>query len=142
MGYALNAGIAGVFARPEPAGAVVLAGDGGFQMTLNELSTFQQLKRPGDKLLCIVLDNDVLGRVAFGFDSAEGCDIIGPDYVALAKAYGGDGIRLDKSCDADKVVRMALEKEGLFLIHVLVDPKLKADMATFSDKSISLMNSG
>lgn len=89
-----------------------------------------------------MLDNDVLGRVAFGFDSAEGCNIIGPDYVALAKAYGGDGIRLDKSSDADKVVRMALSTEGLFLIHVIVDPKLKADMATFSDSSIALMNSG
>ena len=35
MGYALNAGIAAILARVEPAGAVVLAGDGGFQMTLN-----------------------------------------------------------------------------------------------------------
>lgn len=35
MGYALNAGIASVLACPEPKGAVVLAGDGGFQMTLN-----------------------------------------------------------------------------------------------------------
>jgi thiamine pyrophosphate-dependent acetolactate synthase large subunit-like protein len=34
MGYALNAGIAAILARPAPAGAVVLAGDGGFQMTL------------------------------------------------------------------------------------------------------------
>lgn len=92
--------------------------------------------------MCIVLDNDVLGRVAFGFKSAKGCDIIGPDYVALAKAYGGDGIRLNKSCESEKVVRMALEKDGLFLIHVIVDPNLKADMATFSDNSITLMNSG
>jgi hypothetical protein len=37
---------------------------------------------------------------------------------------------------------MALEKEGLFLIHVIVDPNLKADMATFTDNSIALMNSG
>jgi thiamine pyrophosphate-dependent acetolactate synthase large subunit-like protein len=35
MGYALNAGIASILASPAPAGAVVLAGDGGFQMTLN-----------------------------------------------------------------------------------------------------------
>lgn len=92
--------------------------------------------------MCIVLDNDVLGRVAFGFENALGCDIIGPDYVALAKAYGGDGIRLDKSSDAEQVVRMALAAEGLFLIHAIVDPTLKADMATFSDNSINLMNSG
>ena len=83
-----------------------------------------------------------MGRVAFGFESAKGCGIIGPDYVALAKAYGGDGIRLDKSSDAERVVRQALAAKGLFLIHVIVDPKLKADMVTFSDNSIKLMTSG
>jgi TPP-dependent 2-oxoacid decarboxylase len=48
VGYALNAAIAAVLARPAPAGAVVLAGDGGFQMSLQELPTFQQMRRPGD----------------------------------------------------------------------------------------------
>lgn len=43
MGYALNAGIAAILARPEPAGAVVLAGDGGFQMTLNVRSCAMSL---------------------------------------------------------------------------------------------------
>jgi thiamine pyrophosphate-dependent acetolactate synthase large subunit-like protein len=142
MGYALNAGVAAVFAQPEPSGAVVLAGDGGFQMSLQELATFQQLKRPGDKLLCIVLDNQVLGRVAFGFDSAAGCDIGGPDYVALAKAYGGDGVLLNNSADAPNVLKKALEADGLFLVHVAVDPTVRADMATFKDNSLTVMNSG
>ena len=144
MGYALCAGIAGIFAQPGPAAAVVLAGDGGFQMSLQELATFQQMKRPGDKLICFVFDNAVLGRVAFGFDNAGGCELTGPDYVALAKAYGGDGVRLDKSDDADKIVKQALDSstEGLFLVHVLVDPKVKADMTTFHDTSLEVMNSG
>jgi len=142
MGYALCAGIAAVLAKPEPAGGVVLAGDGGFQMSLQELSTFQQMKRPGDKLLCIVFDNQVLGRVAFGFDDAKGCEMMGPDYVALAKAYGGDGVRLDSSADAEKVMKHAMEAEGLFLIHVIVDPEVKADMAAFHDNSLKVMNSG
>jgi thiamine pyrophosphate-dependent acetolactate synthase large subunit-like protein len=142
MGYALNAAVAAVFAQPEPSGAVVLAGDGGFQMSLQELATFQQLKRPGDKLLCIILDNGVLGRVAFGFDSAAGCDIGGPDYVALAKAYGGDGVFLNNSAEAPKIVKEALEADGLFVIHVAVDPTVRADMATFKDNSLAVMNSG
>jgi thiamine pyrophosphate-dependent acetolactate synthase large subunit-like protein len=142
MGYALCAGVAGVFAQPEPAAAVVLAGDGGFQMTLQELATFQQCKRPGDRLICIVFDNAVLGRVAFGFSDAGGCDIKGPDYVALAKAYGGDGVLLDNSENAETVIRKALSTEGLFLVHVLVDPAVKADMASFKDTSLSVMNSG
>jgi len=76
MGYALNAAVAGILSVPKgPAGAVVLTGDGGFQMSLQELATFQQMKREGDKLLCIVFDNQVLGRVAFGFDKAAGCEM-------------------------------------------------------------------
>lgn len=142
MGYALNAAIAAVLARPAPAGAVVLAGDGGFQMSLQELATFQQMRRPGDKLLCVVFDNQFLGRVAFGFDNAKGCELTGPDYVVLSKAYGGDGIRLDDSADAEAVVLNAMTAEGLFVIHVCVDPNVKADMAAFKDNSLTLMNSG
>jgi thiamine pyrophosphate-dependent acetolactate synthase large subunit-like protein len=142
MGYALNAAIAGILCKPEPAGAVVLAGDGGFQMSLQELATFQQMKRPGDKLLCIVFDNQVLGRVVFGFENAKGCEMIGPDYVALAKAYGGDGIRLDDCDKAAGVMKQALAADGLFLIHVIVDPEVKADMATFKDNALKVMASG
>jgi acetolactate synthase I/II/III large subunit len=142
MGYALNAAVAAILARNAPAGATVLAGDGGFQMSLQELATFQQMRRPGDKLLCVVFDNQCLGRVAFGFDNAKGCEMVGPDYVALAKAYGGDGILLKKSSDADDVIQRAMAAEGLYLIHVQVDPKVKADMATFKDNSLKLMNSG
>ena len=142
MGYALNAGIAAVLARPAPAGAIVLAGDGGFQMSLQELATFQQMRRPGDKLLCVVFDNQFLGRVAFGFDNAKGCEMIGPDYVALSKAYGGDGIRLDKTTNAEKAIESAMCAEGLFIVHVCVDPKVKADMASFKDNSLAVMNSG
>lgn len=142
MGYALNAGVAAILAKPEPAGALVLAGDGGFQMTLQELATFQQMKRPGDKLLCIVFDNQLLGRVIFGFDSAAGCDMIGPDYVALSKAYGGDGVRLDDPSQIEEVLKHGLSAEGLFVIHVILDPELKADMASFKDKALAVMNSG
>lgn len=142
MGYGLCAGIAAILARPSPAGAVVLAGDGGFQMSLQELATFQQCKRPGDKLICFVFDNQILGRVAFGFDNAAGCEFEGPDYVKLAKAYGGEGMRLDDTNKAGEVVGKALAAEGLFIVHVWVDPMVKADMASFKDNSLQVMNSG
>lgn len=142
MGYALCAGVASVLARPAPSTGVVISGDAGFQMSLQELATFQQMKRPGDKLLCIVFDNQVMGRVAFGFDSAAGCDTIGPDYVALSKAYGGDGLVLSNNTKAKEVMQKALNTDGLFILHVIVDPEVKADMATFKDKALAVMNSG
>ena len=88
MGYSLCAGVAATLARPSPARTVVVAGDGGIQMTLVEMSTFMQHKRPGDALVVIVFDNSMLGRVAFGFVGSKGCELEGPDFVALAKAYG------------------------------------------------------
>jgi acetolactate synthase-1/2/3 large subunit len=142
MGYALNAAIAGILAKPAPAAAICLAGDGGFQMSLQELATFEQMKRPGDKMLVIVFDNKLLGRVLFGFDQAGGCDILGPDYARLAEAYGGQGARLDDANKVDDILKKALESDGLFMLHVIVDPTCKADMASFKDKAISVMNSG
>jgi acetolactate synthase-1/2/3 large subunit len=142
MGYALNAAIAGILAKPAPATAVCLAGDGGFQMSLQELSTFQQMKRPGDKMLVVVFDNKLLGRVLFGFDQAGGCEIAGPDYATLAEAYGGQGARLDDVSKVEDTLKKALNTDGLFMVHVIVDPTCKADMATFKDKALSVMNSG
>lgn len=142
MGYGLCAGVAAIKASPSPSGAIVLAGDGGFQMSLQELATFQQTKKPGDKLICFVFDNQVLGRVAFGFDNAAGCEFLGPDYVQLAKAYGGDAVRLDDTSKAGEVVAKAMAAEGLFIVHVWLDPLVKGDMASFKDNSIQVMNSG
>ena len=143
MGYALCAGVAAVLALPPPQRAVVVAGDGGFQMTLQELATFAQHKRAGDRLTVVVFDNAMLGRVAFGFVGAEGCELAGPDFVALAKAYGGDGRRLDAAADLNAAIAAAVEAPpGLYVLHVVIDPELKADMATFHDSSVSVMDSG
>jgi len=142
MGYALCAGVASILAKEAPATSVVVAGDAGFQMTLQELATFMQHKRPGDKLIVIVLDNELMARVVNGFEGALGCELHGPDYVALAKAYGGDGIKVDSDKDAESAVKMAVAVEGLFLLHVILDPHLKASMAAFKDNSITVMNSG
>jgi acetolactate synthase-1/2/3 large subunit len=141
MGYALCAGIASCFAqKTTPATSIVLAGDGGFQMTLNELATFQQHKKPGDRLIVIVFDNQLLGRVIFGFQGARGCHLAGPDFAALAAAYGGNGYRVTDAVEAGRRVRDAAE--GLTILHVPIDPTLKADMAIFEDGAVKVMNSG
>ena len=140
MGYSLCAGIASIFAREEPATALVLAGDGGFQMTLQELATFQQCKRPGDRLIVIVFDNQLLGRVIFGFDGAQGCELHGPNFAGLAENYGGKGYRLNDAESIGQHFRDA--DEGLTILHVPIDPQIKADMATFKDGAVKMMNSG
>lgn len=135
MGYGVNAGVAAVLAnkRDTPSASVVLVGDGAFQMTLQELATFNDHARPDDRLLVIVFDNSNLARVLFGFEGAKGTKLSGPDYIVLAKAYGGDGILLDHN-DPSQVraaLHEAVQKPGLFIVHVKVDPAVKADMASF-----------
>merc|ERR1711879_902616 len=104
-------------------------------MTINELGTVMQMfaKAKGSfKMLLIIFDNQMLGRVYFGFSGALGCELgPSPDFVALVKAYGGDGVVLSTPDDVPSVMDKAFKADGLFVIHVLVDPTVKADMAAF-----------
>ena len=140
MGYGLNAAVASILAHKAPSSAVVLVGDGSFQMTLQELAIFQEHKRQGDRLLCVVFDNSNLARVEFGFAGAKGTTLQGPDYVALAKAYGGNGVLVSENNErlVQTIVRDTMQQEGLFLIHVKVDRHVKADMANFKLSSSPL----
>lgn len=147
MGYSLCAGFVASLVRKEAGRAVVLVGDGGVQMTVNEFGTVRQIFAAAPatqhRLLVIIFDNAVLGRVAFGFDGALGCELgPSPDFVALAKAYGGDGALLSNPEDLPEVMTKAFASTGLYVIHALTDQKLKADMSTFQDNSITMMNSG
>jgi len=146
MGYGLCAGIVASLIRGDTGRSVVVAGDGGIQMTINELGTARQLfakSQTKHKLLVIVFDNERLGRVFFGFDGAMGCELgPSPDFVGIAKACGGDGATLSSPHELKRTMELAFASEGLFLLHVLVDPSVKADMATFKDKSTNMMNSG
>merc|ERR1711971_1499357 len=98
MGYSLCAGIVSCLMREDKGRAVVVAGDGAIQMTINELGLVKQLFANSSvayKMLVIVFDNEVLGRVKFGFEGALGCELgPSPDFVAIAKGYGGDGVKL------------------------------------------------
>jgi thiamine pyrophosphate-dependent acetolactate synthase large subunit-like protein len=146
MGYGLCAGMVASLVRGDTGRSIVVAGDGGIQMTINELGTVKQLFAQSStkhKLLVIVFDNERLSRVFFGFEGALGCELgPSPDFVGLAKAYGGDGATLSSPHELKRTMELAFSSEGLFLLHVLVDPKVKADMAVFKDKSTKMANSG
>lgn len=88
LGYAMPAAIGaklGAPARP----VVAFAGDGGFQFTLNELSTAVQARVPFTVLLW---HNQSYGEIASNFRNAGmepmACDIHSPDFIALARSYG------------------------------------------------------
>ncbi len=110
MGFGFPAAIGAQMACP---GKVVVAvvGDGGFQMTLPELSTAVNERLPVKILL---INNNYLGMVRqwqhmFYDNRLSGVDLEGnPDFVKLASAYGCKGFRVKRSADVRKVLSAAL----------------------------------
>jgi acetolactate synthase-1/2/3 large subunit len=122
MGFGLPAAIGAQFARPDDL-VVAIAGDGGFQMTLFELSTIVIHKLP---VKILVIDNKYLGMVRqwqelFYDNRKSGVDLEGnPDFVKLAEAYGMEAFRIRRPADIKKVLTKAIEFDGPCLIHAEV----------------------
>ncbi len=124
MGWGFPAAIGAQLGRPnEPVVAIV--GDGGFQMTLPELSTAVIQKLP---LKILVINNRYLGMVRqwqnlFYEDRLSGVDLEGnPDFVKLAQAYGIKAFRIRRSADVKKILRAALAyNDGPCLIDAEVE---------------------
>jgi acetolactate synthase-1/2/3 large subunit len=124
MGWGFPAAIGAQLGRP---GEIVIAivGDGGFQMTLPELSTAMIQKLP---LKIVVINNRYLGMVRqwqnlFYDDRLSGVDLDGnPDFVKLAQAYGMKAFRIRRSADVKKVLKAALAyNDGPCLIDAEVE---------------------
>ena len=121
MGYALPAGLGAAIGQPDRS-VWVVAGDGGFQMSLQELATVVQ---EGIPLRIAVIDNGYLGMVRqwqerfYGRRYSE-TQISGPDLVALGKAYGIPTWRIDRSEQLDSTLSLATIEEGPVLIWMQV----------------------
>ena len=120
MGYGFPAAIGAQLGCPDKT-VVSISGDGGFQMTLCELSTAVLQKLP---LKILVMDNKYLGMVRqwqdlFYDNRLSGVDQEGnPDFVKVAEAYGAKGFQLKRTADIDKVLGRMLEwDEGPCLVH-------------------------
>ncbi|MHC0051902.1 thiamine pyrophosphate-binding protein [Actibacterium sp. D379-3] len=92
MGYGFPAAIAASLEHPGRT-VVCLAGDGDFQMTLNEFSTVMQ---HGAKPIVVVANNGRYGTIRMHQERSYPCrvsgtDLANPDFAALARAYGGHG---------------------------------------------------
>lgn len=123
MGYGFPSAIGAQFAKPEEM-VISIVGDGGFQMTLCELSTAAIHKLP---VKILVIDNKYLGMVRqwqelFLENRYCGVDLEGnPDFVTLASAYGVKGFKIQRAEEVDEVLRQALEySDGPCLIHAEV----------------------
>ena len=122
MGFEVPAALGMQAARPE-ATVWSIAGDGGFQMTLQELVTAAEEKLPVKYAL---INNGHLGMVRqwqeMYFDNhLKAVPVPGPDYVKLAEAYGVGAVRVSEQEDVLPALRQAKAHDGPFLIEFVVD---------------------
>ncbi|OUJ71918.1 biosynthetic-type acetolactate synthase large subunit [Hymenobacter crusticola] len=121
MGFALPAAIGAKFGAPERP-VVAIIGDGGFQMTIQELGTIMQT---GVDVKIMIFNNQFLGMVRqwqelFNDRRYSFVNIASPDYVMVASGYGIAGQRVSERVDLRPAIQRMLEHPGSFLLEVMV----------------------
>nr|WP_294795786.1 biosynthetic-type acetolactate synthase large subunit [uncultured Mucilaginibacter sp.] len=121
MGFALPAAIGAKYGAQDRT-VVAIIGDGGFQMTCQELGTIMQ---SGVDVKIIILNNHFLGMVRqwqelFNSRRYSFVDIESPDFVALAAAYRIPGKSIKERTDLPGALKEMLETKGSFLLEVNV----------------------
>ena len=121
MGFGLPAAIGATFGCPDRR-VCVFMGDGGLQMTMQELGTVMEQQAP---VKIILLNNNFLGNVrqwqAMFFNRRYSfTPMMNPDYMQIAAAYGIRSRRVIKREELDEAIREMLEAEGPFLLEACV----------------------
>lgn len=121
MGFALPAAIGAKFGAPDRT-VVAVIGDGGFQMTLQELGTIMQ---SGVDVKIMILNNRFLGMVRqwqelFNEHRYSFVDIQSPDFVALGAAYGIAGKSVSQRENLNQSLEEMINHKGSFLLEVMV----------------------
>jgi acetolactate synthase-1/2/3 large subunit len=122
MGFALPAAIGAKFAKPDSE-VWVVAGDGGFQMTMSELATIVQEKI---KINIAIINNGFLGMVRqwqeFFYDKRYvATPLVAPDFAALANSFGIRGERVTSRGDVTSTIRSARESSETVLLDFRVE---------------------
>ena len=115
LGFAMPAAIGAKIGRPDRE-VVAVVGDGGYQFTMEELAVAIQ----HDVTLPVVIFNDsTYTAVKRGMDQTGkylGVDLVNPDYVKLADAYGIPGVRARDATELAACIRAAQQQRGPTLI--------------------------
>ncbi|HMI03349.1 MAG TPA: thiamine pyrophosphate-dependent enzyme [Pedobacter sp.] len=121
MGFGLPAAIGAKFGAPDRT-VVAIIGDGGFQMTCQELGTIMQ---SGIDVKIMILNNRFLGMVRqwqqlFHDKRYSFVDITSPDFVKLADAYNIAGKKVSEREDLEAALAEMLNHKGSYLLEVMV----------------------
>lgn len=121
MGFGLPAAIGAKYGAPNKT-VIAIIGDGGFQMTPQELGTIMQF---GAAVKILILNNRFLGMVRqwqqlFHDKRYSFVNITSPDFVALAKAYYIEADKVDERINLRKALETMINHEGSYLLEVMV----------------------
>lgn len=124
MGFALPAAIGAKMAAPDR-DVVAIIGDGGYQMTIQELGTIFQTKVP---VKIVVLNNNFLGMVRqwqqLFFDKRyASTDIQNPNFVAIAEGYYIKAKKVTKREDLASAIEEMMQCKESYFLEVVVEPE-------------------
>jgi len=122
MGFALPAAIGAKMGAPKRE-VVAVIGDGGYQMTIQELGTIFQLQLP---VKIVILNNDFLGMVRqwqqLFFDKRyASTEMVNPDFVSIAKAYFLDSERVEVRSDLEPAVERMIKSKKPYVLEICVE---------------------
>jgi len=124
MGFGIPAAMGAKMGAPDRT-VCMFSGDGGFQMTIQELGTIMQ-EQIGVKM--IILNNHFLGMVRqwqemFFEERYSFTEMLNPDFIAIAKAYRIDGTEVHKREELDAAIADMLKDDKPYLLVVNVEKK-------------------
>lgn len=124
MGYGMGAAIGAQVGNPDKR-VVLFTGDGSFHMNLNELVTMKSYNLP---VVVIIMNNTVLGMVRqwqklfYDRRFSQTDPHRATDFVALANAFGIEGIRIHNDSEIDEVLKKAFELKKPVVIDCVISP--------------------
>ncbi len=122
MGYGFPAAMGAHFAQPEVP-VFVIAGDGSFQMNIQELGTVAQYNIP---VKVVILNNMYLGMVRqwqeiFYDRRYSYTELPSVEFVKIAAAYGIDGVRVETCDEVLPAMKLALDTDGPFVMDFRIE---------------------
>jgi acetolactate synthase I/II/III large subunit len=137
MGFGLPAAVGAQVGRPDKT-VILFTGDGGFQMTVQELGTIFQYNLP---VKIIILNNNYLGMVRqwqqlFNNKRYAETNMPTPDFPLLAKAYGIEGDLVKKREELNNAIDKMLKHNGPYLLEIKIEKEANVYPMIYPGKAV------
>ena len=134
MGYGIPAAVAGKARFPERH-VIAFAGDGCFQMTMQELATAKQI---GANMMVFVVDNGMYGTIRMHQEShfpgrVKHTGLVNPDFVQIGQAMGYHSEKVIKTDQFEDAFKRCINADMPSLIHIVIDPEAISPSRTLQE---------